>query len=285
MTRGVLTDHVIIDWVAASGERIRLSGAKSATELGAWLAAGNIGDLGYTDLKALFDAAARQWGETWTGSTLDHAEWDLPLFILGTSPDDFRRRVEHVKRLCRNDVAGWLMVYTNALGWRWVRARRGSLKPTLEFDPRKTSAANFDLTLLVDVPVPRVADDNDSWSNKNGTGRGTLALYPGDTWDGWPQFTFRGPGALTLSFAGNQVTHPPVLANETMLVNTDEARPTVRAVTDAGVRRNLWPLMKGKKYRNPIPAGEVTRVDISVTGGNTNTALYAVVPQAVEGLL
>ena len=75
--------------------------------------------------------------------------------------------------------------------------------------------------------------------------------------------------------------HPKLTAAETMLINTDEARPTVR--TTSG--RNLWPLMKGAKYRYPAPADEVTRVDIEVTGGTAASELWVICPWQIEGLL
>lgn len=282
MSRAALTDHTIVEWMAHDGRRLRLSGAKDTRELGAWLA-GDIDGAGYTDVKAIFEAAAREWGEEYVGETLDHAEWDVPIFILGADIGDFRRRVEDLKSLVRRDKPGWLMVYTNALGWRWVRARLGSLKPAYPLDPRKTSAAHFELTLIVERPIPREADHADSWKNTTGTGVGSVAIYPGPTWDGWPQFAFQGPGRLRLRYAGNDVDHPfDVLAGETILINTDQARPTIRSQTTG---RNLWPLMKGARYEYPAPAGEVTRCDITVTGGNTDTELWVICAVQREGLL
>lgn len=279
----VLTDHTIIEWIAESGERVRLSGAKDTTALGPWLAQGDLADaLSDAEIKAIFEGAARQWGEDYVGDTMDHAEVDLPLFILGDSVDDFRRRVEHFKSVCRRDRQGWLAIYTNALGWRWIAARRGSLKATLPFDPRITRAASFDLTLIVERPIPRAADHADSWKNSGGTGVGSVAVYPGPAFEGWPQFAFQGPGRLKLSYAGNVVDHPFTLtAAETMLINTDQARPTVRLTSG----RNLWPLMKGARYEKPVPADEVTRVDITVTGGSTSTELWVICPQQYEGML
>lgn len=286
VSRAVLTDHTIIEWISPDGQRVRLSGAKSGDELGPWLSTGGIDGIGHVDIKAVFDAAARQWGEDIAGFTLDHAELDVPLFVLGSSPDDLRRRVDHLKTLIRRDRMGWLAVYTNALGWRWVGAKLGHLKPVFPYDPRITSAADYELMLLVEKPLARAADHADSWQNTARRGKGTIAVYPGPTWEAWPQFIFQGPGMLRLKYAGNNVRHPPVVTNEVILINTDEARPTVRArnlVT--GKQRNLWPLMKGAKYRAPVPAGEVTRIDIEVIGGNASSELWVISAQQYEGLL
>ncbi|GAC71035.1 hypothetical protein [Gordonia soli] len=281
----VLTDHTIVEWVAHTGERMRWSGAKQTAppELGPWIDAEEMDGIGHVDIKALFSAAAREWGEEYIGGTLDHAELVLPMFILGADVDDFRRRVEHFKTQVRRERIGWLFVYTNVTGWRWVAARLGHFKPMYKIDPRKTRAAHFELMLIVEKPLARAADHAASWRNRTNTGRGSVPIYPGPLWQAWPQFAFRGPGRLRLRYAGNDVDHPfTVLANETILINTDEARPIIRSMTTG---RNLWPLMKGARYSNPVPDGEVTRVDITVTGGNTNTELWVVSAQQYEGLL
>lgn len=283
MSAAVLTDHTIVEWMSHTGERIRLSGAKPLDELGPWISSGGIEGIGHIDFKAIYDAAAREWGENYVGGTLDHAELDVPLFVLGADVGDFRRRVEQLKRLIRRDRQGWLLVYTNDTGWRWVGARLGHLKPVLPFDPRITRAADYELMLIIEHPLARVADHADSWQNTNGTGKGNIAIYPGPLWKAWPQFAFQGPGRLRLRYAGNDVDHPfQVLADETILINTDEARPTIRSLKTG---RNLWPLMKGARYEKPVPEDEVTRVEITVTGGNTNTELWVVCPQQYEGLL
>lgn len=276
-----LTDHTIVELISPHGERVRLSGAKGGDELGAWLDVSGPDGLGHVDIDDIFDAAARQWGETKVGETMNHAELDLPLFILGSSPDDFRRRREHFKTIVRRHELGWLATYSNAVGWRWVGVKLGELKPLVPFDPRITRGAKFEMTLIVEAPLAREADYADSWDNETGTGKGSLSLYPGPEWDAWPQFVIQGPGEVTLSYAGNKIIHPAANAGEQILVNTDEARPTVRSSTG----RNLWPLMKGQKYRKPIPAGKVTTVQIEVKGGSRETQVYARCAWRHEGLL
>lgn len=282
----VLTDHTIIEYISHTGARLRLSGAKPGTALGAWIEAGDLEGIAHIDLEAIFEGAARQWGQEYAGATLDHAELELPLFILGADVDDFRRRVDAFKQTVRRDRPGWLAVYTNATGWRWVGARLGSLKPALSYDPRITAAAHFELILLIEHPLARTADHIGRWSDLAGTGTGSIVAYPGPIWEAWPQFTFHGPGTLTLAYAGMDMPHPAITATEVMLINTDEARPTIRAFDETtGKHRNLWPLMKGRKYTAPLPAGEVTRIDITVDKPGPATQLLVVCPQHHEGLL
>lgn len=284
MRGGAFTDHTIVELISWRGERVRLSGAKPGTALGAWLNSSGPEGLGSVEIEAIFDAAARQWGETKVGETMNHGEIDLPIFILGDSPDDFRRRREQFASMLRRDRLGWLAIYTNATGWRWVGVKLGDFKPLVPYDPRITSAAKFEMMLIAEAPLARSADYADSWTNTARTGRGSVAVYPGPEWEAWPQFVIQGPGIVTLSYPGNKVTHVPgqaIKAGEQVLVNTDEARPTIRS--SAG--RNLWPLMKGQKYRKPVPPGEVTTVQIEVTGGSAATAVYARCPWRHEGML
>lgn len=281
-----VTTQTIVRYVSPDGFVVPLSGGPDSGKYNIWMGH-EPGDLAFVDVKAIFDAAARQIGEEYVGETIDHAELEIPLFILddGQGIDGIRLRREWFKRMCPRDRVGWLMVYTNVQGWRWVAVRRGYVKPAIQADPNTSGGLELDCMWIAEQPLARVADFADAWQNKNLTGKGSLILDAGPEYISWPQFTFRGPGTCTIRYLGNEVVHPKIAADETMLINTDEARPTVRAVTDAGVRRNLLPLIRGVKYRNPLPVGTPTRIDVEVTGGNANTTLYGVSSIRIEGLL
>ena len=281
-----LTKHTIVWYVSPDGVVVPLSGGPDAGRYGVWMGHGPTG-LGHVEVKAIFDAAARQWGEEYVGETVDHAELEIPVFILQdhTGIDGLRMRREWFKRIVERRRVGWLMVYTNVTGWRWVAVRRGSIKPAIGADPAANGGLELDCVLIADQPLARVADSHDSWKNDQLTGQGSLLLEAGPEYHSWPQFVFRGPGTLRLRFQGNDVTHPPILADETLLINTDEARPTVRAVRDNGERRNLMPLLRGVKYTSPIPVGPASRVDFEITGGNANTEISGVSAIRIEGLL
>ena len=281
-----LTKHIIVWYISPDGVVIPLSGGQDAGRYNIWLGH-EPENLAHVEVKALFDAAARQWGEEYVGETVDHAELELPMFILQdeTGIDGLRMRREWFKRLVERGRVGWLAIYTNVTGWRWVAVRRGLIKPSIGSDPAANGGLELDVTLIVEQPLARVADSHDKWKNDQLTGKGSLVLNAGPEYYSWPQFTFRGPGTLRIRFEGNDVVHPPILADETLLINTDEARPTVRAIRDNGERRNLLPLLKGAKYRKPLPAGNATRVDFEVTGGNANTELAGFAAIRIEGLL
>src|SRR5699024_9090271 len=80
--------QTIIRYIAPSGPVLHLSGRPEAGREGVWLGDGPDG-LGSVEVTALFEAAARQMGETYVGETMDHGELDLPIHILADSPDEF----------------------------------------------------------------------------------------------------------------------------------------------------------------------------------------------------
>ena len=279
--------QTIVRYLSPSGPVLHLSGRPEAGREGVWLGSGPDG-LGSVEVEAIFEAAARQLGQTYVGETMDHGELDLPLHILGDDPDDFRRKKEWVSHLIERRRPGWLVAYTPAEGWHWLSVRKLSMKPAYGTDPGPKRGATFDLLLAAESPLARQADDTDEWVNTAGSGKGQLHLYPGPgEWPAWPQFVLRGPGRFRLRWAGNDLDFPFSLrADEWALVNTDEARPTLRGRDAQGRDTNLWPRMRpGQKIEHPIPAREVTRVDVTVTGGSAQSSVFATVAVRREGLV
>src|SRR5699024_2595708 len=196
--------------IAPSGPVLHLSGRPEAGREGVWLGDGPDG-LGSVEVTALFEAAARQMGETYVGETMDHGELDLPIHILADSPDEFRRKKVWVSNLFERRRPGWLMSYTPAEGWHWLQVRKLSFEPEYGTDPGPKRGATFDLLLAAESPLAREADDTSEWINTSRSGKGQLHLFPGDgEWPAWPQFILRGPGTFRLRWAGNDVTFPPL---------------------------------------------------------------------------
>lgn len=273
-------------YLSPSGPVLHLSGRPEAGREGVWLGQGPDG-LGSVEVAAIFEAAARQHGQTYVGETMDHGELDLPIHILGDDPDDFRRKKARVADLFERRRVGWLCAYTPAEGWHWLGVRKLSFKPQYGQDPGPMRGATFDLLLAAESPLARQADDTGEWVNASGSGRGQFALYPGPgEWPAWPQFILRGPGRFRLRWAGNDLEFPLLRADEWALVNTDEARPTIRGRNAQGVDRNLWPEMKpGAKVEHPLPPREVSRVDVQVSGGSRQSSVWGTVAVQREGLV
>lgn len=281
---GLLPSGVtVVQWISADGRVLPLHGPAARD---VFLGEGVEG-MGHVDVDSLFEAAARQHGETWVGYRLDHGEIELPVTVLASGPEELRRRCDDLEERFERFRAGWLASYSSSRGWRWVQARRRSMRLDTELDPHRSRHATYELVLITESPLAREADDTDEWINTAGSGRGDLYLYPGSgEWRAWPQFVLRGPGRFRLRWAGNDLEFPLLSANEWALVNTDEARPTLRSRDAKGNDRNLWPQMKpGAKVENPLPPREVSRVDVRVTGGSAQSSAWGTVAVQREGLV
>lgn len=273
----------IVQWISPDGRVLPLHGP-SAHDVFLGEGVDGIGDL---DVTSLFEAAARQHGETWVGYRLDHGEIELPVTVLAAGPEELRRRCDDVEERFERFRTGWLASYSSSRGWRWVQARRGSMRMDTDLDPHRSRYAIYTLVLLVESPLAREADDTDEWVNTSLSGRGQMHLYPGPgEWPGWAQFILRGPGRFRLRWAGNDLPLPMLRADEWALINSDETRPLIRSRDSRGVDRNLWPEMPaGVKIEHPLPVREVSRVDVSVTGGSAQSSAWATAAVQREGLV
>lgn len=283
MTGLLAAGSTVVQWISPDGRVLPLHGPDARD---VFLGEGVEG-IGDVEVESLFESAARQHGQTWVGYRLDHGEIELPVTVLAAGPEELRRRCDDVEERFERFRTGWLASYSSMRGWRWVQARRGSMRLDTERDPHRSRHATYTLVLLVESPLAREADDTGEWTNRAGSGRGQFALYPGSgEWTAWPQFVLRGPGRFRLRWAGNSLEFPLLLADEWALVNTDEARPTIRGRTAQGAERNLWPEMTpGAKIEHPLPPREVSRVDVQVSGGSAQSSVWGTVAVQREGLV
>lgn len=281
-------DYTFMSWVSPDGEQVPLSGYHRDGTDGVWLG-GEPKNLGVVATKAIFEAAARQRGETWVGETMDHNEINLPLFILGSSANDLRQRREHLKRIMPTDRVGWLVVGTSTTGLRWVAARRREMVPLFVKDVGLSQGLRIDVVISIDYPLSRTPNVTRQWQNKSGAAStsGSVFVDPGPEFEAWPEFTFLGPGRPRIRYGDVDFDLGfNALPGERILIVTDQARPTVRGITADGKRRNLLPLLKGRKFSAPLlPADGVARIDFTVTGATAATALLATAPMSWEGLL
>lgn len=280
-------DLSFVSWVSPDGVQVPLSGYHRDGTDGVWLG-GEPKNLSVVATKAIFEAGARQRGETWVGETMDHSEIDLPLFILADSSHELRLARERLKLQMPTDRAGWLVVGTAVTGLRWVAARRREMVPLFTKDVDLSVGLRVDIVISVDYPLSRTADVTRQWNNTLGSSSasGSVWVDPGPEFESWPEFTFLGPGRPRIRYQDVDFDLGfDVLAGERVLIATDQARPTVRGITATGERRNLLPVLAGKKFSAPILPDGPTRIDVSVTGASAQTAFLAVAPMSWEGLM
>ncbi|WP_064076705.1 phage tail family protein [Prescottella equi] len=279
----------IVYYVSPDGVVIHLSGGTLAGTEGLVLGDGPEG-LGHAEAAAIFDDAARMVGEEYVATTYSKGSIDLPIHVFGRTIDEFHHKRDWLRELISRERQGWLCVFTT-LGWRMLAVRRGAIKPSLKRDPAGATGTTLFVLFYADNPLARAADgDVREWENKSGLiANGHRALYPGREVDGWPKFTFTGPGLLRLRYDGVDgpvdLKFPVLYAGEVLKIDTEYGMQRLRAQAANGTERNLWPLMGGSMEPQPIPAGVVTTVKFSVTGGSSATRLWATVPRCQEGLL
>ena len=267
--RGLIPNgETVVHWIAPSGRVLPIAGFGHGD---VWIGEGVDGLA--LPVNHIFEAGAREFGERVAGVTVDAAEYDFPLHVRAPDPEALRIRCREVEGLFERFRKGWLATYSPSRGWRFVSARRGEMALVTELDPHRSIHAAYEVTLIVESPLAREADRTSVWVNGSGSGRGQLHLYPGDgEWTTWAMFEVRGPGRVRLRWCGNDVELPRLAAGEWALVNSDEARPTIIGRGADGVEKNLWPLMPpGQRIPFPLAKREVSRVDVSVTGGSRDT--------------
>lgn len=279
---GVNASAVVV-WIAPDGRQLHLSGGAEERREGVSLDRGLAGVSGLSATPA-FQSAGKQVGETVTGWEFGHGEIDLPLTILGESRSHMVRTREVVKGMFSRDKPGWLCVYQPANGWRWTRCRLRSMIADVGSSPHLLGRVGLDIVLIAEDPRAETRPYSSQWRNSSGAGHGTLRLYPGPEWRGWPSFYIHGPGAVTLSVHGSTIELPHLAAGERCLLHSDPTVGVLRSVDADGRSTNRWPDVVGY-LEQPLPTDEVSRVDIRVTGGNTDTAVAARVRSYREGLL
>lgn len=290
MTDGLIPGGMtIVQYVSPDGVVIHLSGGRTAGAQGFVLGDGPEG-LGSAEAAAIFDNAARMVGEEYVTTTYAKGSIDLPIHVFGGTVEQFHRRRDWMRELFSRDRQGWLCVFTT-LGWRWIAVRRGAIKPKYTRDPAGVNGETFFILLYADNPLARAADgDVPEWKNQTGLlANGHRALYPGREVNGWPKFTLTGPGMFRIVYDGIDgpvvLKIPTLFVGESLNVDTEYGMQRLRARARNGTERNLWELTDGPMNPSPIPAGVVTTVKFSVTGGSAATRFWATVPRFQEGLL
>lgn len=280
-------DLTYVSWVTATGETIPLSGYQREGTAGVWLG-GAAKNLDRVEAKAIFDAAARQRGETFVAFTHDHAEIELPLFILGDSSYDLRLRRAHLKRAMHPDAPGWLVVATATTGIRWQQARRIDMTPAHTKDVDLSTGLHVDVVLAAEDPFAQTRPHQPQWQNTTGADTVTATLFtdPGPDQDSWPVITFVGPGKPRFRYGPVDFDLDIMIKpGEAVLIVTDQARPTIRGRMPDGTQRNLLPLLKGRKFTAPALRDQITRLDVTISGASAQTQLMVTTAQAWEGLM
>jgi len=120
------------------------------------------------------------------------------------------------------------------------------------------------IPLVAEEPYWEGLREQSFWRNKSGLGRGTLFIRNPGEFPVYPRFTLVGPGTPWIQDGpgGRLIEFPPMQIGEVWYVDTNPRKKTIR--TSTGV--NLWPRMRGRKFRSSYPPKSSTPIEVRFTG-------------------
>lgn len=238
---GIDHDAVVV-WIAPDGTHLHLAGGpdQMTEEIGLSEGVDGIGGL---DPTASYIQTTHQIGETITDWSYSHGEVDLPLAIFGTNAGELQARREWLKSLFPRTDCGWLCLWTPVTGWRWLRCRTRSMKPSLATSPLPGRRIDLDLVLVAEDPRAEEPAYSSQWQNTGMSGHGHITLTASPEWHSWPTFVIHGPGSVELQMEGSTITLPALEEGERCLLQSDPTRGVLRSVAADGSSRNRWPAL------------------------------------------
>ncbi|MEV5394558.1 phage tail protein, partial [Nocardia farcinica] len=95
---------------------------------------------------------------------------------------------------------------------------------------------------------------------------------------GWARYTMNGPGRFWIGDLGGGeepriVQTPPILAGETLRIDTHPRRRTARVYSDANPSgRNVWAALAGRRWFASVPAWSSVEIPVRVTDGGSTAS-------------
>ncbi|MBB3040153.1 hypothetical protein [Hoyosella altamirensis] len=213
----------------------------------------------------LFQEGARQIGATYTGRVVSRRDVSIEVSVRADSQFGFSTtRTEWLKDLDYHQ-AGWLHVWTPQTGWRTLKVRkRAEPVPFVKKNATKIKWDKYMIPLVAENPYWEGIRETSFWRNKSGLGRGTLHIRNPGVVAVHPRFTLVGPGTPWIQDGpgGPLIEFPAMQAGEVWLVDTNPRSKTIR--TSTGM--NLYPRMRGRKFRGSYPPGTSTPIEVRFTG-------------------
>ncbi|QOH59883.1 phage tail family protein [Rhodococcus rhodochrous] len=258
------------DW---TGYNWRLAGWGAGTE-GVRLSPGPKGLLG-APRELIFTEGARQEGATYTGNTVGKRTVDFEVDVHADSVHQFRRINERWLRAHRADKPGHLLSWSPGGPWLALRVRRGDVPmPKWNKDPTLLRSQQYAMQWVAERPFFEAPVEDALWTDKGGASTGKLILPNRGDVEAWPRFVITGPGTPLIQDGpgGPMMPLPKLERGEIWRIDTYNRKPTIVS----NLRTNPWAYMRGRRFRNPIPAGETASLAVSMTGGDRTNSILAV---------
>lgn len=267
---------------APSGRSFHLSGPMVGQE-GVRLLPGPTG-LDGAPTQLLWREGARQEGATYTGAVVSKREIDIEVDVWGATVRQFRERNQAWMAALSYRERGWLMTWNTFNGWRYLRVRLAEPpEGRARHDPALLRSNQYAITLAADEPYWLGLQEKSLWTNKSGSGAGSLIVRNPGGLPAYPSFVVAGPGKPWIQDGpeGPRIHMPQMSPGEWWYIDTHPR--TIDIVSTKNT--NPMALMKGKRFRGIYPAHTSTRIDVGVTGGSLTSQIMVLTTPRYQGYL
>lgn len=265
----MLSEETVIQWTGANGNRFRLAGPGAGDE-GVIILPGPKG-LYFTDVAHAYSSSAmgtRTWRRAVPGLSKIGFDVDISPIGKGVSANHDRWL-----RSWSSDELGWMSTFSTAMGW-WYRRCRLTSVDFAGFDPLP-QGTQLAMDVVADSPYWYGFTQPGIWRAPTSSATRFVfgdigAVNRGDS-AAWAKYLLPGPGQWRISDSGSStgyVTMPRIEAGETLLVDTNEERPTVKTLDG----RNRWAEVDGRFTQSFAPTvGDVIETrEIGLLGGTAD---------------
>lgn len=271
-------------YIGVSGRCWHLAGPGAGAE-GVTMGEGPTGHL-FAPVSILVSEGARQDGASFLRDVRSKKEIDFIAHVGGDAIPLVIRSPRHW--LAINDawmrdwstrVPGTWAWFTRYQGWRFQQVRLDAAPtPTTGIDPLPNLHEAYQMSIVALDPLEKHFDEWQVWKNASGLGEGVVRARNAADQPAWPRYTMNGPGRFWIGDLGGGeepriVQTPPILAGETLRIDTHPRRRTARVYSDANPSgRNVWAALAGRRWFASVPAWSSVEIPVRVTDGGSTAS-------------
>ncbi len=241
----------------------------------------------FAPVSILVSEGARQDGADFLRSVRHKKEFDFVAHVGGDSIPMIIQGARHFHAIndawlrdWMTDVPGTMCWFTRHQGWRYQQVRLDvAPKPTTGIDPVINLHESYLMSVVALDPLMSHLPEPQVWTNAAGLGEGVVRARNAADQPAWPRYTMNGPGRWWIGDLGGGdepriVQTPPILAGETLRIDTHPRHRTARVYSNANPSgRNVWGALAGRGWFASVPAWDSVAVPVRITEGNTESTI------------
>lgn len=273
-------------YIGISGRCWHLSGPGAGAE-GVTLGDNPTGHM-FAPVSLLLSEGARQDGASFLRDVKSKKEMDIIVDIGGDSIPLILQSARHFLavhdawfRDWSTKTPGIWAYFTRHQGWRYQQVRLDSAPvPVTGIDPAINYHEAYQMGVVALDPMMSHFGEHSVWVNSKGLGEGIVWARNAADQPAPPRYTMNGPGRFHIldpGFAADTtriVETPPILAGETLRIDTHERHRTARVYSPGNPSgRNVWGALAGRKWFGEIEPWATVPITVMVTGGATESTV------------